>query len=188
GAPSAPAGGGRSKSSDRALSNASDPDRFRPWPGDGSDAAGPRRRIRALGVRRRIPGAGPAAGPRACDPRPAAGHGGQRGGREPDSLVAMRWLIDGYNVIRRDADLRAQEAESLEAGRTALLRLVARVARAGAARFTIVFDGAPASRPAPAGGQLAVAVSRPADKADDLLARLAPPPGGGPAGRRSGPA
>ena len=25
----------------------------------------------------------------------------------------MRWLVDGYNVIRRDADLRAQEEESL---------------------------------------------------------------------------
>jgi hypothetical protein len=33
----------------------------------------------------------------------------------------MRWLIDGYNVIRRDPDLRAHEAESLEAGRRALL-------------------------------------------------------------------
>src|SRR5438445_657064 len=55
----------------------------------------------------------------------------------------MRWLIDGYNVIRRDPDLRAHEAESLEAGRTALLRLVARIARAGGDRFTVVFDGAP---------------------------------------------
>src|SRR2546422_5793171 len=34
--------------------------------------------------------------------------------------------VDGYNVIRRDPDLRAHEAESLDAGRTALLRLVAR--------------------------------------------------------------
>src|SRR3989475_12997230 len=110
----------------------------------------------------------------------------------------MRWLIDGYNVIRRDRDVRAQEAESLEAGRTALLRLVARAARGGGDRFTVVFDGAPASRPAPAGGQLDVIFSRPPEKADDVLARLArqlgagsavvaPPPavGGaaGPAGR-----
>src|SRR2546422_3169111 len=85
----------------------------------------------------------------------------------------MRWLIDGYNVIRRDPDLRAHEAESLEAGRTALLRLVARIARAGGDRFTVVFDGAPASRPAPAGGQLEVIFSRPPEKADDVLARLA---------------
>src|SRR2546429_3409672 len=107
----------------------------------------------------------------------------------------MRWLIDGYNVIRGDADLRAQEAESLEAGRTALLRLVARAARGGGDRFTVVFDGAPASRPAPAGGQLEVIFSRPPEKADDVLARLARqlgagsavvashPAGGGAAGR-----
>ena len=85
----------------------------------------------------------------------------------------MRWLIDGYNVIRRDPDLRAHEAESLEAGRTALLRLVAQAARAGGDRFTVVFDGAPASRPAPAGGQVEVIFSRPPEKADDVLARLA---------------
>src|SRR2546422_6643111 len=85
----------------------------------------------------------------------------------------MRWLIDGYNVIRRDADLRAHEEESLEAGRTALLRLVAQAARAGGDRFTVVFDGAPASRPAPAGGQVEVIFSRPPEKADDVLARLA---------------
>src|SRR2546422_10081081 len=85
----------------------------------------------------------------------------------------MRWLVDGYNVIRRAPDLRAHEAESLEAGRTALLRLVARAARAGGARFTVVFDGAPASRPAPAAGQLEVIFSRPPEKADDVLARLA---------------
>src|SRR3989442_6198730 len=91
----------------------------------------------------------------------------------------MRWLIDGYNVIRRDPDLRAHEAESLEAGRMALLRLVAQAARAGGDRFTVVFDGAPASRPAPAGGQVEVIFSRPPEKADDVLARLSRPPRAG---------
>lgn len=85
----------------------------------------------------------------------------------------MRWLIDGYNVIRRDPDLRAHEAESLEAGRTALLRLVAHAAREKADRFTVVFDGAPASGPRAAGGQLEVIFSRPPEKADDVLVRLA---------------
>ncbi len=85
----------------------------------------------------------------------------------------MRWLVDGYNVIRRDADLRAHEAESLEAGRTALLRVVAGAARATGDRFTVVFDGAPASGPARAGGQVDVIFSRPPDKADDVLVRLA---------------
>src|SRR2546422_11778731 len=100
----------------------------------------------------------------------------------------MRWLIDGYNVIRRDADLRAHEEESLEAGRTALLRLVAQAARAGGDRFTVVFDGAPASRPAPAGGQLVVIFSRPPEKADDVLARLARQPGAGVAAGTPAPA
>src|SRR3989475_7469197 len=100
----------------------------------------------------------------------------------------MRWLIDGYNVIRRDPDLRAHEAESLEAGRTALLRLVAQAARAGGDRFTVVFDGAPASRPAPAGGQLEVIFSRPPEKADDVLARLPRQLGAGSAGRDPPPA
>src|SRR2546428_4114593 len=55
----------------------------------------------------------------------------------------------------------------------ALLRLVARAARAGGDRFTVVFDGAPATRPAPAGGQVEVIFSRPPEKADDVLVRLA---------------
>src|SRR4029450_7547050 len=61
----------------------------------------------------------------------------------------MRWLIDGYNVIRRDPDLRAREGQSLEAGRTALLTLVARVARDLPDSFTVVFDGARATGGAP---------------------------------------
>ena len=40
----------------------------------------------------------------------------------------MRWLIDGYNVIRRDPELHAHEAAGLEAGRAALVMLLARVA------------------------------------------------------------
>ena len=54
----------------------------------------------------------------------------------------MRWLIDGYNVIRRSADLGAAERESLEAGRDALCQLLAGVARTRGDRFTVVFDGA----------------------------------------------
>ena len=46
----------------------------------------------------------------------------------------MRWLVDGYNVIRRDPDLQAREAESLEAGRRALLHLIARARPRAAGR------------------------------------------------------
>jgi predicted RNA-binding protein with PIN domain len=85
----------------------------------------------------------------------------------------MKWLIDGYNVIRRDPDLRGREAESLEAGRVALLHLLARVARDSGEEFVVVFDGARRSGDAPATGQVQVIFSRPPESADDVLIRLA---------------
>ena len=91
----------------------------------------------------------------------------------------MRWLVDGYNVIRRDPDLRAREAESLEAGRRALLGLVAR--RAGGSRdtFTVVFDGARVAGGALGAGRVQVLFSRPPRTADDELMRLAREGGAG---------
>ena len=91
----------------------------------------------------------------------------------------MRWLIDGYNVIRRDPDLRAREAESLEAGRRALLALVARRARDARDAFTVVFDGARVTGGAPGAGRVQVVFSRPPRSADDELARLAREAGAG---------
>ena len=91
----------------------------------------------------------------------------------------MRWLIDGYNVIRRDADLRAAEAGSLHTGRTALLRLVAGAARRLPDHFTVVFDGAPGGGPSESPGQVEVIFSRPPEKADDVLIRLARQSGDG---------
>src|SRR5262245_9962196 len=85
----------------------------------------------------------------------------------------MRWLIDGYNVVRRDADLKARETESLEAGRAALLTLVARVARDLPDTFTVVFDGARRGGSDPASGRVQVIFSRPPASADDELRRLA---------------
>ena len=86
----------------------------------------------------------------------------------------MRWLIDGYNVIRRDPELQAREAESLEAGRRALLHLLARARRAPRDEFTVVFDGARLSGGAPpAAGHIRVVFSRPPATADDELVRLA---------------
>jgi predicted RNA-binding protein with PIN domain len=87
----------------------------------------------------------------------------------------MRWLIDGYNVIRRDSALRVQEAESLERGRAALLRLVAGAARASGDPFVVVFDGArrTGGDPAGSGAQVQVIFSRPPESADDVLVRLA---------------
>ncbi len=91
----------------------------------------------------------------------------------------MRWLIDGYNVIRRDPDLRAREAESLEAGRTALLHLVARKARESRDDFTLVFDGARVTGGAPSAGRVQLLFSRPPRTADDELIRLARQHGAG---------
>ena len=90
----------------------------------------------------------------------------------------MTWLIDGYNVIRRDPDLRAREAESLEVGRAALLHILAGVARASGERFTVVFDGARRGAPV-AGGRITVVFSRPPETADDVLERLARTAGAG---------
>jgi predicted RNA-binding protein with PIN domain len=85
----------------------------------------------------------------------------------------VRWVLDGYNVIRRDPDLRAREAESLETGRAALLALVARIASDSPDTFTVVFDGARRSGGAPGAGRVQVVFSRPPETADDVLRRLA---------------
>lgn len=85
----------------------------------------------------------------------------------------MRWLIDGYNVIRREPDLRAHEAESLEAGRRALLHLLARAHRDPRDEFTVVFDGAMVAGGAPSQGRIRILFSRPPHTADDELMRLA---------------
>ena len=85
----------------------------------------------------------------------------------------MRWLIDGYNVIRREPDLRAHEAESLEAGRRALLHLLARAHRDPRDEFTVVFDGAKVTGGAPSPGRIRTIFSRPPHTADDELIRLA---------------
>lgn len=93
----------------------------------------------------------------------------------------MRWLIDGYNVIRRDPDLRGDEERSLEAGRTALLRLLASHVRESPDRFTVVFDGARVRGGAasPPDARLEVVFSRPPQTADDVLIRLARQAGAG---------
>jgi predicted RNA-binding protein with PIN domain len=85
----------------------------------------------------------------------------------------MRWLIDGYNVIRRDPDLHDREAVGLEAGRAALLALLSRVASRVSDTFTVVFDGARRTGGELAPGRVQVTFSRPPETADDVLRRLA---------------
>jgi predicted RNA-binding protein with PIN domain len=84
----------------------------------------------------------------------------------------VRWLVDGYNVIRRSPELAAAERVSLEAGRTALCRLLAGVAEASGDQFTVVFDGS--GRGSSAGGAgVRVLFSSARERADQVLARLA---------------
>ena len=72
-------------------------------------------------------------------------------------------MVDGYNVIRRDAELRDRETTGLEAGRHALVSLLAGVAREIADDFIVVFDGARRTGGAPSGGRVQVIFSRPPD-------------------------
>ena len=85
----------------------------------------------------------------------------------------MRWLVDGYNVIRRSPELAAREGESLEAGRLALCRLLARAARASGDHFTVVFDGIRAGGGAGGGAGVQVVFSSARETADRVLGRLA---------------
>ncbi len=85
----------------------------------------------------------------------------------------MRWLVDGYNVIRRDAELRDRETGRLEAGRAALLALLAGVARDVRDDFVVVFDGAHRHGDSPGPGRVQTVFSRPPETADDVLRRLA---------------
>jgi uncharacterized protein len=85
----------------------------------------------------------------------------------------MRWLIDGYNVIRRSPELAGAERASLESGRAALCRLLAAAARISGDRFTIVFDGAGQEGTALAPTGVDVLFSSARESADRVLARLA---------------
>ncbi len=87
----------------------------------------------------------------------------------------MLWLIDGYNVIRRDPDLAGIDRRSLEEGRDALLKLIARVARESPDEFLVVFDGVKSTGRSGAAVPVRIRVlfSRPPEKADDVLMRLA---------------
>src|SRR3989304_929651 len=85
----------------------------------------------------------------------------------------MRWLVDGYNVIRCDPGLAAHDGESLEAGRDALCRLLADAARPSGDQFTVVFDGARGGGATSAAGGGRVLFSRAPERADHVLARLA---------------
>lgn len=85
----------------------------------------------------------------------------------------MRWLVDGYNVIRHDPDLSNRERESLQAGREALCRLLSTIARRSGDGFTVIFDGDRGGGSMGGGQGVRVIFSSARERADELLARLA---------------
>ena len=85
----------------------------------------------------------------------------------------MHWLIDGYNLIRRDPALASREVESLEAGRIALCRMLAQAARGSGDRFTVVFDGRGAGGSGTGAAGVSVVFSSARETADRVLGRLA---------------
>jgi uncharacterized protein len=85
----------------------------------------------------------------------------------------MRWLVDGYNVIRRAPELRSREQQSLEAGRHALCALLVGVARESRDTFTVVFDGAEAGGRGAGGAGVTVIFSSARESADHVLAKMA---------------
>jgi predicted RNA-binding protein with PIN domain len=85
----------------------------------------------------------------------------------------MRWLVDGYNVIRRAPELASRERESLEAGRRALCALLSDVARASHDTFTVVFDGVESGGTAGGGAGVTVVFSSARESADRVLAQMA---------------
>src|SRR5215472_878040 len=85
----------------------------------------------------------------------------------------MRWLIDGYNVIRASPEFSALEREGLDVGRDALCRALATsAARARGDQFTVVFDGAGGGGSASVAGVRAI-FSSARETADRVIARLA---------------
>jgi predicted RNA-binding protein with PIN domain len=85
----------------------------------------------------------------------------------------MRWLVDGYNVIRRSPALASRETESLAAGREALCRLLSGIARVSGDQFAVVFDGAGTGGATSGGAGVQVVFSSARETADRVLARMA---------------
>lgn len=55
--------------------------------------------------------------------------------------MSLHIIIDGYNLIRRSLDLSLSEQQDLQAGRKALIDLLAKYRQTRHHRITVVFDG-----------------------------------------------
>ena len=88
----------------------------------------------------------------------------------------MHIIIDGYNLIRQSDVLRLHERQGLEAGRKALVHLLAGYRRARGHRITVVFDGwlgGPPQEERDREAGIDIIYSRRGEKADEVIKRLA---------------
>lgn len=87
----------------------------------------------------------------------------------------MHLIVDGYNVIRQSSRLQLLDAMDLQAGREALLELLAHYRSRSHHRITVVFDGwqrgdLKESRDRHQG--ILIIYSRRGEKADEVIKRL----------------
>jgi uncharacterized protein len=87
--------------------------------------------------------------------------------------VGREILVDGYNVIKRDASLHALEMRNFAAAREALIGQLAQRYRHTPHRVTVVFDGAAAAEQVTHERRVRVIYSRRGEQADTVIARLA---------------
>ena len=88
-------------------------------------------------------------------------------------------IIDGYNVILRSPQLRPGDGRTLRQSREKLINLLAWVMGSRPARMIVVFDGAEGGGRDEKDGRIEVRYSRPPEKADDVIRRLAEQLAGG---------
>lgn len=82
----------------------------------------------------------------------------------------MKYIIDGYNMIRKIDALRAHDAMSLEKGRQALIVKLSRFRIESKADITVVFDGQRSSLSSQSG--ITVRFSSLPNKADEMIKNL----------------
>lgn len=90
-------------------------------------------------------------------------------------MIEEHIIIDGYNVIFRDATLRETGRADLERARGELLRRIAEAFPGHTPLLIVVFDGARAGAPPSARermGRVRVVFSRPPETADQRIQRL----------------
>jgi len=83
-------------------------------------------------------------------------------------------IVDGYNVIHADPDLRQAVARSIEAARMGLIGRLSEYVEAKRVQITVVFDGAGflSDGDAPVPGRLQVLYSASGETADDVIVKL----------------